>query len=803
MPSPDDPAPALPLEAGCFEALGVSGVSLACGRDVLGIRLAVPSPTLGLFDDKDVLLTLEKPDAYAPDLSFVTYSWRVPLTTAAIREFTRRLRAGTNSCPVYHFAPGETALVTIAWRLRAPGQVEGRFTADRPVRAALFVNGCFAPAVVLAADATGCTLQQGEMVLAAAFCGATAVPFGIDNRQQAEQCLAGVDGVPTGRATALYPVDLAPDDPLHFALVLTAAAAQPPAPPALVPADIDAALAAGGKAYGTHRMRSRGRPVAHAAEAVAALAGYSRAYDPGRQRVQTAVNRSWAGPNSPGCVFGWDNFFTTYLAAWENPTLARQSLEHVVGTYAEHGIAGGPTQRNLIIPTMYARTLDLLQDDALAARTWPVMMDFMRFWFGDRGDGRPWRDGNGDGLIESGTCVDPRHASPGFLIQNAMDETGYDDFPVYSAGFTDVRRGFLADGVGFDAPSRTLTVSLVCQNSLYIAAARKLIPWANRLGHTADAAWLDAEATRVADRMRQRLFSADAGLFLDRHWDGTFTPVRAMTLFYPLLAGIADSATQERLRQILLDPKMFWGDNLIPTVSRSDPAYCDGLDGQGNYWRGNCWPPTTYIVYLAIKEAGWDDIAAEYARRVTRQFLRYWEKHGHAYENYPAYGAVDHDFIFPSGWGGREVRYTWAGMMPLCGLEEIFAPETTGAGWRFGNPHLAGPATWQGFRCGDHTVSATAGPRETCVSFGDQWRFASRPGVAVRRFVCADDTVSFQASSAEPAEIALDGPLFGGHWRVQVGASTVELTPAGGSLRLQLPAGGADVRLTRSAAAAT
>jgi len=783
---------ARPLEAGAFELQGVSGVSLARGADVLGIRMACPHPALGLVDDKDVLLTMDAPDAFAPDQRYTKVRWRVPITPAGVRRLGGWPRRSINAPLVYDFAPGEATAITLEWR-RDGDTVVGRYTTDTPVRTGLFVNGCFNPATVAEATPASCRLLLGDSALNLALAGAVEPPLLVDSRLQAEQAWAGAMRA-AGTAMAFYPVSLAPDRPLHFTMRLTLRAAAAGAPPAPEAAAIDRRLADGAWEYEATRMRSEG-DFAGAAEAVAGLAGYSRTYDPKRCVLQTTVNRTWGGPNQPGLIFGWDNFFDSYIAAWEDPRLGAASLEHIVSVYGEKGIAHGPTQRNLIIPVLYSRTLDLLGDEALARRTWPVMMAFMRFWFADRGDGRPWRDGNGDGLIESGASADPAAVAPGKLIQEAMDETGYDEIPIYSAGFTEGRLGMLADGVAFDWPSRTLTVTLLCQNCLYIASARAMARWADRLGNAADAVWLRAEAERVAIRVRERLYCAEDGFYRDRFWNGDFSPVKAMTIFYPLLAGIADDDVKARLREALLDPQQFWGENLIPTVSRDDPAYCDGLDGAGNYWRGNCWPPTTYMVYLAIKEAGWDDLAAEYASRVHRQFMEYWRAHGHAYENYPPEGKVDHRFLYVQNWGGRELRYVWSGMLPLCGLEEIFAPEVTRAGVRFGNPHLKAQTVWRNFTWQGLSVEAEAGSRRTRVAVGDAWRFLAEPGIAVRGFT-ADNGVAFSARALEPASVRIE--VKGLHpsdgMAVRINGQSVPFTVQDGVVCFTLPAGSTETR---------
>jgi len=775
------------VEAGAFELLGISGVSLAGGHDAAGIRMAHPHVSLGLFDDKYLILIADAPDTYAPDLSYVKYSWRVPTTAAGIRKVAGWPCKTVNAPAVFDLAPDEAVRVTLEWRFDGH-TATGRYTADGPVRVALFVNGCFIPGEVTSASKENCRLTIGDSVLTVRLRGDVAEPHCIDTRVHAEQVFAGL-AQSKGKAIAMYPVALGPGAPLHFAMRLDSkTSSEQTADLSLEETEIDRRLAEGAEGYRDSRMRSSGM-CAGAAEAVAGLSGYSRAYDPQRACLQTTVNRTWGPENRPGLIFGWDNFFDSYIAAWENPGLGAASLEHIVRVYGENGITNGPTQRNLIIPVVYCRTLDVIGDEELARRTWPTMMEFMRFWFSDRGDGHPRRDGNDDGLIESGADHDPTTCAPGIVIQEAMDETGYDDIPTYSAGFTEGRLGMLADGVSFDWDRHTLTITEVGQNSLYCASCRAMARWADRLAMTSDAEWLRAEEERVAARVRKLLYSEADGMFRDRYWSGGFAPAKTMTLFFPLLAGLADEPIKERLKEMLLDPEQFWGDNVIPTVSRDDPAYCDGLDGRGNYWRGNCWPPTTYMVYLAIKEAGWDDVAAEYAKRACAQFLEYWNAHGHAYENFPPEGKVDHRFLYVQPWGGREIRYVWSAMMLFCGLEEVFGPEMIRSGIRFGNPFLPEETSWTGLVFAGTRVGAVAGPGCTHVMYGDQWEFLAEPGVVVREFRRDADGTHFSTRAGAPVSIRYRAADLPDNVSVLVDEAATEVRRDGRAVAFSLPAG--------------
>ena len=127
------------IRAGSLELQGLSGVALARGGDVLGVRLACPHPALGLFDGVDVLMTLDKPEQHAPENAYVRYSWRVPITQAGRKRYATWPRTGINSPSLCEFGPGEAARIILEWSF-LDGVVVGRYRCDAPVAAALFVK---------------------------------------------------------------------------------------------------------------------------------------------------------------------------------------------------------------------------------------------------------------------------------------------------------------------------------------------------------------------------------------------------------------------------------------------------------------------------------------------------------------------------------------------------------------------------------------------------------------------------------------------------------------------------------------
>ena len=61
-----------------------------------------------------------------------------------------------------------------------------------------------------------------------------------------------------------------------------------------------------------------------------------------------------------------------------------------------------------------------------------------------------------------------------------------------------------------------------------------------------------------------------------------------------MLAHAATPAQAEAMiEKHLRNRAEFWGDWIIPSIARNDPAF-----GDQDYWRGRIWGPMNYLVYL-------------------------------------------------------------------------------------------------------------------------------------------------------------------------------------------------------------
>ena len=734
-----------------IEALGVNGLALARGEHAIGFRAIPLLPDYGRFDGKILIGHLKRLGPYDPEGLYNRVSFTVPVSTAALRRCLRTELYRENAIPVPDYPAGEAAELVLEWCF--DGLTGGvRLSTDRELELMLLFNGCVQEATVRSLTPTGVELAQQEFSVHFRWSLPAASVATAGELEALESELRGfLPAAPAAAGTlAGVRLRLKPETPLY--LTLSETGAEP------LPEVLDARLEAGLRQLEAGLMTSSGSADG-CADALERLIGYSAAYDPRNQLRYLPVNRDWAGPNSLPAIFMWDNFFDSYLGCFSHPELARESLSHILNVIAERGITGAPPQRNLVIPIVYSKLVRFIGDEEFARRSFPAMMAFMRFWFADRGDGHPWRDGNDDGLIESGTCLRPDSGvTLGRLVSDAMDETGYDDSPMYSAGFAYERRALPADGIRFDFERGTLNLTLVGQNSLYVAGCRALAVLADELDADEDARWLRSEAERVAGRIRERLYDPASGIYLNRFFDGTFSPVKTPDIFSPLTAELPDPETRERLHRILLDPKQFWGENVIPTVSYDDPAFGDepfrSPYWRGNYWRGNVWAPTNYITYLALRKADWPETTAEFCARSRRLFLDDWIDFHHANENYPPFGRTDSTHMF-SGNGGRDPHYIWAGLLPVLALEELFSVEDTAPGLRFGAVEEKSFGSWRNFRYHGKAGSIEAGPEGVRLRIGDDFELSTDAPVKFYEFRKRDGRWSFRYRAPRGARLTL------------------------------------------------
>ena len=393
------------------------------------------------------------------------------------------------------------------------------------------------------------------------------------------------------------------------------------------------------------------------------------------------AGRRWIFPAPDGSpdhwtVFGWDSYFNALELALEAPELAAAAIRAGLATQYPTGCIpnwrgrfGGTPDRSqppvgaFALSKVFARDRDL----GLVVEALPALERWNAFWQAEK-RGHPRRDGNGDGLFEWGSDAGNISATPppwevdASGWQRAAWESGQDDLPNW-------------EEARWVEGTETFDLSCVDLNA-YLAMDLESLAWlARETGDEERARRFRAEWERLRDRMNGLLWNEERGLYLDRKWDGSWSPRVAASNFLPMAAGVPSPEQARRMMETLTDPRWFWGDYVLPTISRNDPLF-----PEQQYWRGTIWPPMNYLVYQGIKRYGFDRAAGELAQRSVALFLRSWEEYQLCRENYDS----------RTGEGGGQRYQSWGPLFALMGVEE-FLDVTPWAGLTVGS--LAPPGT--------------------------------------------------------------------------------------------------------------
>jgi glycogen debranching enzyme len=206
-------------------------------------------------------------------------------------------------------------------------------------------------------------------------------------------------------------------------------------------------------------------------------------------------------------------------------------------------------------------------------------------------------------------------------------------------------------------------------SGLYCMDCEALADVARVLGRTEEAAELEARGARYAESLK-RLWDEKSGIFLNRRTDtGAFSPRISPTNFYALLGRSATQAQAERMvREHLVNPDEFWGEWVLPSIVRSDPAYADQT-----YWRGRIWAPMNFLVYLSLLRYDLPEARRDLAAKSQALLLKEWREHGHVHENYCG------DTGQGCNRGNSDRFYHWGGLLGLIALLEAgVLPEPSG-----------------------------------------------------------------------------------------------------------------------------
>jgi len=133
---------------------------------------------------------------------------------------------------------------------------------------------------------------------------------------------------------------------------------------------------------------------------------------------------------------------------------------------------------------------------------------------------------------------------------------------------------------------------------------------------------------RIGRAVHDVLWSQRDGLFMDRTFDGPFIEVKAVSGFLPLLAGIADDAQVNRLREHLLNPRTFGTALPLPSIAVDEGTYTKDM------WRGPTWINTNYAICCGLRRYGFGEDAQRLKESSLSAIERWYGEEGCLFEFY-------------------------------------------------------------------------------------------------------------------------------------------------------------------------
>jgi len=374
-----------------------------------------------------------------------------------------------------------------------------------------------------------------------------------------------------------------------------------------------------------HRQKAQRRidsygELSESFKAMQTILAWNSVFDTPNNRVITPVSRSWSNGWGGFVLFDWDTYFAGYMLSLFNKDLAYANVIEITKAITPEGFIPNyqspygntswdrsqPPIGSTIILNIYKK----YKERWLLEEVYNELLSWNRWW-------PRHRDREGYLCWGSNPVEDTLKTIEHHNLQAAAFESGLDNSPMY-------------DSVPFNKEKNTMDLADVGLMSMYIMDCHSLSEIAGILGRKNDVGEFDKRAAQYTGRL-QTLWDESTGIFLNRRIDTDIKSYRlSPTNFYPMLAKACTQQQAERMiSEHYFNPGEFYGEYVLPSIARNDPAF-----GDNDYWRGRIWGPMNFLVYMGMQNYKLPEARADLIAKSKALLMKNWKADGGVYENY-------------------------------------------------------------------------------------------------------------------------------------------------------------------------
>lgn len=358
-------------------------------------------------------------------------------------------------------------------------------------------------------------------------------------------------------------------------------------------------------------------------QALECIISWDSIYDPQYDRVISPVSRPWSINVGGYVLFCWDNYFVGFLAGLGDKCLAYSNLKEITNEAGNlrfvpnFSTARGEKSYDRSQPpvgsAMLLETYRRYREKWIVEEIYPALLEWNRWYRENR------MNDSGALCWGSNPVEDPEVFTAGDSNGRyaAALESGLDNSPMY-------------DDIPFNKATSRLELEDVGLTGLYILDCSCLIRLAREIGREEDIPELE-QRLEHARRGLEGLWDEENGFYYNKRTDTReFSRRISPTNFYALFDTTMPEERQRRIAdEHYYNPEEFYGEWMLPSIARNDPAY-----PEQDYWRGRIWAPMNFLVYLAVCGTTLTDVRKDLAEKSRKLFMKEWEEHRHVHENY-------------------------------------------------------------------------------------------------------------------------------------------------------------------------